>query len=60
MYIKIGYLPTFLKNNFNLLGKEKVFYILMSLQFEDKVYEMFISIFECKIKIKGLLLKIKD
>ena len=60
MYIKIGYLPTFLKNNFNLLGKEKVFYILMNLQFEDKVYEMFISMFECKIKIKGLLLKIKD
>lgn len=60
MYIKIGYLPTFLKNNFNLLGKEKVFYILMNLQFEDKVYEMFISMFECKIKINGLLLKIKD
>ena len=40
--------------------KEKVFYILMNLQFEDEVYEMFISMFECKIKIKGLLLKIKD
>lgn len=60
MYIKISYLPTFLKNNFDILGKEKVFYILMNCQFDDKVYEMFLSMFECKIKIKGLLLKIKD
>lgn len=60
MYIKISYLPTFLKNNFDIIGKEKVFYILMNYQFDDKVYEMFLSMFECKIKIKGLLLKIKD
>lgn len=60
LYVKVNYLPTFLKNNFDILGKEKVFYILMNCLFNDEVYEMFLSMFECKIKIKGLLLKIKD
>ena len=61
LYVKIGYLPTFLKNNLSIIGADNVFNILMNYKFDNKVYEMFLGIFKDDIvKVKGLLPKIKN
>lgn len=59
-YIKGNYLPIFLKNHFSFFGEDKVFDIIMNSWLDDKSYEMFLPYFKDNVKIKGILLKIKN